>query len=62
MSVSGKRELECLRLAAELTQLARETSDPDLKSQFLRAAAMWSNQALQGHKDDGEPSQNWLTE
>jgi hypothetical protein len=51
-----------LRLAAELTQLARETSDPDLKSQFLRAAAMWSNQALQGHKDDGEPSQNWLTE
>ena len=56
MSVSEdlrKRQLECLRLAAELRQLASETSDPDLKAQFHRTAAMWSSQADQDDLEDG---------
>ncbi|WP_291842074.1 hypothetical protein [Bradyrhizobium sp.] len=42
---SLQRQVECLRLASELTRLAGETSDPVLKTQFLRAAANWSAQA-----------------
>ena len=43
----SKRQLECLRLASDLTRLASETSDPVLKEQFLRTAEMWTNQADQ---------------
>jgi hypothetical protein len=39
-----KRELECLRLASDLTQLATETLDPNLKAHFLRMAKEWTDQ------------------
>ena len=40
-----KRELECLRLASDLRQLARETLSPDLKAHCLRLAKQWSDEA-----------------
>jgi len=43
-----KRELECLRLASELTQLATETLNRDLKTHCLRMANLWTEQAEQG--------------
>ena len=39
-----KRELECLRLASDLRQLAKDTLDPDLKAHCLRMAKHWSGQ------------------
>jgi CheY-like chemotaxis protein len=42
-----KLELERLRLASELTQLATDTPNPDLKSRFRRMAQIWSDQADQ---------------
>ena len=45
-----KRELECLRLASDLTQLATETLNPDLKAHCLRMAARLTEQAEQGPK------------
>jgi hypothetical protein len=47
-----KRELECLRLASDLRQLAKETLDPDLRAHCLRMAKQWSNQADKLAKDD----------
>jgi hypothetical protein len=47
MSNSGndrKRELECLRLASDLTQLATETPNPGLRTHFLRMAKAWTDQ------------------
>ena len=41
----SKRMLECLRLASDLTQLAKETLDPDLKVHCLRMAKQWSDEA-----------------
>jgi hypothetical protein len=38
-----KRELECLRLASDLTQLASDTSNPQLKAHCLRMAKLWSD-------------------
>jgi hypothetical protein len=43
-----KRELECLRLASNLTQLATETLNPDLKAHCVRMAIIWNDQAEQG--------------
>jgi hypothetical protein len=43
-----KRELECLRLASDLTQLASETPDLDLKAHYRRIANIWTDQAEQG--------------
>jgi hypothetical protein len=43
-----KRELECLRLASDLIQLATEILNPDLKAHCLRMAEIWSDQADQG--------------
>ncbi len=43
-----KRELECLRLASDLIQLATETPNPDLKAHCLRMADIWIDQAEQG--------------
>ena len=43
-----KRELECLRLASDLTQLATETLNPDLKAHCLRMAGRLTEQAEQG--------------
>jgi hypothetical protein len=42
-----KRELECLRLASDLIQLATETLNPDLKAHCLRMAGVWTDQAKQ---------------
>jgi hypothetical protein len=40
-----KRELECLRLASDLAQLARDTLNPDLRAHCVRMAKLWSDQA-----------------
>jgi hypothetical protein len=40
-----KRELECLRLAADLIQLAADTLNPHLKAHCLRVAKVWSGEA-----------------
>ena len=39
-----KLELECLRLASDLMQLAKETLDPDLKARCLRMAKQLSDE------------------
>jgi len=38
-------ELECLRLASDLKQLAKDTLNPDLKAHCLRMAKLWSGEA-----------------
>ena len=43
-----KRQLECLRLASELTQLATETLNLDLKAHCRRMAKIWTGLAEQG--------------
>jgi hypothetical protein len=47
-----KRELECLRLASDLRQLAKETLDPDLRAHCLRMAKQWSDEADGPATDD----------
>jgi hypothetical protein len=47
-----KRELECLRLASDLRQLAKEPLDPELKAYCLRMAKQWSDQADESAGDD----------
>jgi hypothetical protein len=47
-----KRELECLRLASDLRQLAKETLDPDLRAHCLRMAKHWSGEGDEPAKDD----------
>jgi hypothetical protein len=42
---SQKRDLECLRLASDLVQLAKDTLSPDLKAHCLRMAKHWSDEA-----------------
>ena len=46
-----KSELERLRLVSDLRQLAKETSDPELKEHWLRMARQWSGEV-------DEPAQN----
>jgi hypothetical protein len=46
-----KRELECLRLASDLRQLAKETLSPALKAHYLRMAKQWSDAADVPAKD-----------
>jgi hypothetical protein len=41
----SKRELECLRLASDLMQLASGTPNPYLKAHCLRMAKLWSSEA-----------------
>jgi hypothetical protein len=43
-----ERELDWLRLASDLTQLATETVNPDLKAHCLRIAGRLTEQAEQG--------------
>jgi hypothetical protein len=45
-------ELECLRLAADLTQMGRATSNPQLKAHFLQMAKFWDDRARRGWEDD----------
>ena len=40
-----KHELECLRLASDLRQLARDVSDPALQARFVRMARAFQDQA-----------------
>jgi hypothetical protein len=40
-----KRELEYLRLASDLSQLARDTANPGLRVRCVRMASYWSDQA-----------------
>jgi hypothetical protein len=40
-----KIEIECLRLASDLKQLANDTLNPDLKAHCLRMAKQWSGEA-----------------
>jgi hypothetical protein len=47
-----KRELECLRLASDLRQLAKETLAPDLKAHCLRMAKLWSGEGDEPAEDD----------
>ena len=48
----SKFELERLRLASDLMQLAKETLSPDLKAHCLRMARQWSDEAEEHAKDD----------
>ena len=41
-----KRDLECLRLASELIELATETLNPALKAHCLRMAAVWTDRRI----------------
>jgi hypothetical protein len=46
-----KRELECLRLASDLRQFAKETLDPDLRAHCLQMAKHWSGEGDEPAKD-----------
>jgi hypothetical protein len=48
----GKFELELLRLASDLRQLAKETLDPHLKEHCLRMAKQWSGEVDEPVRDD----------
>ena len=48
----SKLELECLHLASDLRQLAKETLDPDLREHCLRMAEQWSGEADEPAEDD----------
>ena len=45
-----KHDLECLRLASDLRELANSKPSPDLRSQFLRMAKIWTGLASQKPK------------
>lgn len=40
-----KCELECLRLASDLVEMAKDSLDADLKAHCLRMARWWRDQA-----------------
>jgi hypothetical protein len=42
---SQKLDLECMRLASDLTQLASNNVSPALRLHFLRMARAWTNLA-----------------
>jgi hypothetical protein len=44
-----KRDLECLRLASDLIQLASMSLTPELQAQCLRMATELTEQVNQGH-------------
>jgi hypothetical protein len=45
---SRRHDLECLRLASDLTLLASSRVSPSLRSQFLRMAKVWNGLAESG--------------
>ncbi|MDN3272981.1 hypothetical protein QWJ07_01915 [Frankia sp. RB7] len=49
-----KSELERLRLASDLRQLAKETSNPDLRERWRRMARLWSGEEDEPAQDDTE--------
>jgi hypothetical protein len=48
----SKFELELLRLASDLRQLAKETLNPDFKEHCLRMAKQWSGEVDEPARDD----------
>jgi len=48
----SKFDLECLRLASDLRQLAKATLDPDLREHCLRMAKQWSREVDEPARDD----------
>jgi hypothetical protein len=48
----NKFQLERLRLASDLRQLAKETPNQDLKEYCLRIARQWSGEADEPAQDD----------
>ena len=51
-----KRELECLRFAAECMQLVHEVRSPTLQRHFLGMARAWTTEAEKGSGTDGCPT------
>ena len=51
-----KRELECMRLAADCMELAGEIRNPALQSHFVRMAEEWSTLAVEGPNTDVQTS------
>ena len=47
-----KLERECLRLASDLMQLARDTLNPDLQAHCIRMAKYWTDRADGSLKTD----------
>lgn len=47
-----KRDLECLRLASDLTQLANDIINPNLKAHCHRMAKVWSREAEKKPSED----------
>ena len=47
-----KHTLECLRLAAQCEQLARDTEDPVLRAHFTEMATVWATLAELGPTAD----------
>ena len=41
-----RRELECLRLASDLMQMAKSGLEPALKAHCLRMASVWADQKV----------------
>jgi len=58
-----KRDLECLRMAADCRQLASNVRSPALQSRFLRMAGIWTSLTERKPTPDTETSikQNGLT-
>ena len=48
---SWKYELECLRLAAECTELASDVRDLGLEHHFLQMAKAWTERAELGQRE-----------
>ncbi len=44
-------DLECLRLASDLTQLGRATQNPELRAHCVRMAKFWDDHACRGWAD-----------
>ena len=51
---SDKHALECLRLAADCRELAKNTPDPELKLHYLKMAEHWSALSVSGPTPSGE--------
>ncbi len=49
-----KHSLECMRLAAECTQLVGDIHIPSLQRHFLRMAKVWTSQAKRGPGADAQ--------
>jgi hypothetical protein len=47
-----KRQLECLRLASDHAQLAKDSPDPDARANFRRMADIWTDQAYEDPPSD----------